>query len=147
MEKKKIIIIAFIFVFSIVWLFPVKLTISSNNFNINEYSNNSVALLCHGENSTDVQFIVEQYAGITNCPIHIKELNGNSPELFLKRQIDDNYDAVRFLLVGYFDEEITDLNESYSFYVEEWYTVGKITRYFNVFWYPPYGFNIFEIAL
>lgn len=131
----------------IAWVIPVKITIN-NNFNIDDYlEDESVVLLCHGKNSTDVQFVVEQYSGIEQCPRYIKKLEGNSPELFLNRQIDDNYDDVNFLFIGHFNDEITDLDKSYTFYAKKWYTVGNIDRRFNLLWYPPYGFNIFEIDL
>ena len=79
-------------------------------------------------------------------PIY-KKIEGNSPELFLNRQIDDNYDDVNFLFIGHFNDEITDLDKSCTFYVKKWYTVGNINRRFNLLWYPPYGFNVFEINL
>ena len=124
----------------------MKRTVDEDGFNISNYEKDgSVTLLCRGGNSTDVQFMVEGYAGTEQCPIHIKDLKGNSPEILLKRQIDDNYFA-DFLFIGHFTDEITDLDESYSFYVDEWYTVGPIERGFIDFiLYPSYGFNIFEV--
>lgn len=133
--------------FFLMWCIPVKRTINSN-FDINEYLNEGeAAVLCHGENSTDVQFVIEQTFGIEQSPKYIKRIEGNSPELFLSRQIDDNYDDVKFLFIGSFDKEIVDSEDSYVFYVNRWYTVGDIERRFNLLWYPKYGFNVFEIKL
>ncbi len=146
MSKNKIIIVFVIILIVGIWLFPIKRTINANKFDINEYvQDNKVVILCHGVNTTDAKFITTDSAGINSCPRYIRELTGNSPELFLKRQVDDNYDDVNFLCVGNFTENINSLDESYTFEVSEWYTVGKIERSFNIMYYPTYGFNLFEM--
>lgn len=68
-----------------------------------------------------------------NRKIHLKAFNGWKNNF--------SYDA-DFLFLGTFDEEISEL-----FIVEEWEVCSWITRggtYRHPF-YPPYGFNLFEI--
>lgn len=146
MSKNKIIVIFIIIPVVGVWLFPVKRTINSNKFDINEYvQNNKVVILCNGVNTTGAKFVVTDSAGIDICPRYISDLTGNSPELYLKRHVDDNYDDVNFLCIGNFTENIGNLEDSYAFEVSEWYTVENIERRFNIIYYPSYGFNLFEI--
>lgn len=140
------IIILVVVVFTILWLLPVKKTINSSNFVINKFTiDNKVTILCNSVNSTDVEFVVLESAGIKNCPKYIKRLTGSVSNHFLKKQIDDNYDGTKFLFIGNFNEEIKSMDESYSFDVIEWHTVGKINRTSNIMPYPSYGFNVFEI--
>ena len=151
MKKIKNIVLLVIFcvfiIFVIACAVPIKKTISYNKFDISNYSSKEyVTLLCYGANSTDIQFVIEEFSGVSQCPRYIKNLKGNTPENFLKRQIDDNYSRVKFLFIGNFAEEIKELDEPYSFYVNEWYTVGAIKRdFFDFVWHPSYGFNVFEV--
>lgn len=145
MKKGVLICIVILILLIAIWAYPVKRTISFCQFNINDYAlNGKTVLLCNSENSTDVQFCIKDSAGIERCPTYIKKLTGNTPEKKLKYPIDDFYET-SFLLIGNFDEDITDLKESYVFHVDEWYTVGAIKRLMFVMWYPSYGFNVFEL--
>ena len=139
------IIVIILLILLILWLLPIKKTLSEKNFEKKYMVDETVAVLCVSENATDIQFRVLDSTGIEECPGYIKSLKGNTPENVLRHQIDDCYDEVQFLFIGHFDTEITDLRESYDFTVDEWYTVGKVRRSFNILPYPSYGFNIFEI--
>lgn len=82
MSKNKIIVIFIIILVVGVWLFPVKRTINSNKFDINEYvQNNRGVILCNGVNTTGAEFVVTDSVGIDIYPRYISDLTGNSPEL------------------------------------------------------------------
>lgn len=140
--KKTYIIIVCIALIGIIWLFPAKMMLHSTEKYISKHlTDGKTILVCHVDQITGPLWKIKtSYGNLVDKNPEYVNVTGNVPDDYLKYPMY-SYDA-DFLFLGTFDEEISEL-----FIVEEWEVCSWITRggtYRHPF-YPPYGFNLFEI--